>query len=268
MAGQQSSRPNSGTDPHDTSADAAFFQVGVGREGAGALDDTAVDGLPAPDASDADLAGTAAMQDTAAASDPPNQGASGGADPFAAFISDEAGDGELVLEEEANAGTRAELRLEAEVENQLSRSSSAPWQAPEYELTDEDLAFTDIDPEAGVQSIRRDFSVRAALASREGQFVVALLGTTVALGLGAYAAVDQQTTSIIIAGVVVPPAAIFGYIGWRRWIQNQMYSVRLLESLGEDTEELRAAAEERARRRLERRAAKAERALKSAPPRR
>ena len=94
------------------------------------------------------------------------------------------------------------------------------------------------DPEAHHVNVSRKVSVRGALSSEGGRFVIGLIVLALALGVIALAATIRTQAWYIAAGVVAPPALIWFFLRWKRWLAGAPYAYRLLTSLGEDADNL------------------------------
>lgn len=102
---------------------------------------------------------------------------------------------------------------------------------------------SNLDPELDHVNTRRIThakvaTVRRAVVSTGGQFILGLVAAIVGLGLAVYAAAEQSLPLLIAAGLIAPPCTYYGYRKYRQWLQNKRYLVRLLESLGEDVSNL------------------------------
>lgn len=95
------------------------------------------------------------------------------------------------------------------------------------------------DPEAHhVNVSRRRRAIRKQITSEGGMFVIGLVLMAVALGVVAWAIAYQTRESLIVAGVVGPPALLWFFFRWKKWLAGAPYVYRLLTSLGEDADNL------------------------------
>jgi len=117
----------------------------------------------------------------------------------------------------------------------------------ESELEGGRLLLEGFDPEAHHVNVSQRKTIRRQLTSEGGQFVLGLLVMTGALGVAAWAIAYQSRESLIVAGVVAPPALLWFFLRWRKWLAGAPYAYRLLTSLGEDADNI---LDERRQRRL------------------
>lgn len=95
------------------------------------------------------------------------------------------------------------------------------------------------DPEAHhINVSKRRRAIRKQITSEGGKFVVGLILMGAALGVVAWAIAYQTRESLIVAGVVGPPALGWFAFRWKRWLAGAPYAYRLLTSLGEDADNL------------------------------
>ncbi len=94
------------------------------------------------------------------------------------------------------------------------------------------------DPEAHHVNVSQRKTIRRRVSSEGGQFVIGLLVMAGALGVVAWAVAYQSTESLIVAGVVGPPALLWFFLRWRKWLAGAPYAYRLLTSLGEDADNI------------------------------
>ena len=96
----------------------------------------------------------------------------------------------------------------------------------------------ELDPELDHVNARKVATVRRAVVSTGGQFILGMVAALFGLGLAVYAAAEQSLPLLIAAALIAPPCTYYGYKKYRQWLQNKRYLVRLLESLGEDVSNL------------------------------
>ncbi len=114
----------------------------------------------------------------------------------------------------------------------------APAGDHDAELEDGGKLLEGFDPEAHHVNVSQQRSVKRAIKSEGGQFVIGLLVFALALGVLALAATIRTQPWLIAAGVVAPPALIWFFLRWKRWLAGAPYAYRLLTSLGEDADNL------------------------------
>ena len=114
----------------------------------------------------------------------------------------------------------------------------APTGDHDAELDDGSKLIEGFDPEAHHINVSQKTSVKRAIKSEGGQFVIGLLVLAFALGMIALAATIRTQPWLIAAGVTAPPALIWFFLRWRRWLAGAPYAYRLLTSLGEDADNL------------------------------
>ena len=94
------------------------------------------------------------------------------------------------------------------------------------------------DPEAHHVNVSQRVTVKGALSSEGGRFVIGLVVLALTLGLIALAATIRTQPWLIAAGVIAPPALIWFFLRWKKWLAGAPYAYRLLTSLGEDADNL------------------------------
>lgn len=106
------------------------------------------------------------------------------------------------------------------------------------ELEDGSQLLEGFDPEAHHVNVSERTSVKRALSSEGGRFVIGLVVLALTLGLIALAATIRTQEWLIAAGVIAPPALIWFFLRWKHWLAGAPYAYRLLTSLGEDADNL------------------------------
>ncbi len=106
------------------------------------------------------------------------------------------------------------------------------------ELEGGEMLLEGFDPEAHHVNVSQRKTIRRQVTSEGGQFVIGLVVMAAALGVAAWAIAYQTTESLIVAGVVAPPALLWFFLRWRKWLAGAPYAYRLLTSLGEDADNI------------------------------
>jgi len=133
----------------------------------------------------------------------------------------------------------------ADVELEDSLDDDSPMDhEDELELGERLLAG--FDPEAHHQNIRDRQTIKKQVMSEGGQFVLGLVVLALGLGVLALAATIRSTEWYVIAGLVAPPALLWFFLRWKRWLAGAPYAYRLLTSLGEDAENILSEDQKRA----------------------
>ncbi len=106
------------------------------------------------------------------------------------------------------------------------------------ELDDGSRLLEGFDPEAHHSNVSQKRSVKRAISSEGGRFVIGLVVLALTLGLLALAATIRTQAWYIAAGVIAPPALLWFFFKWKKWLAGAPYAYRLLTSLGEDADNL------------------------------
>lgn len=151
--------------------------------------------------------------------------------------------------------TVADVELEEVLDRVEPETGPTPAKAHAEE---EDLGG--FDPEAGQTRIGGRTTITGHITSEAGLFVIGLMVALAGSSVLIYALVMQTTRSLIIAGIVAPPALIWAFLKWRRWLGGAPYFYRLLLSLNEReaAEEIMAEHQERQQKRIAKRIAELE----------
>ncbi len=124
------------------------------------------------------------------------------------------------------------------LDESLDRVDNEPAPQTPRQSTLESPDETEYDPEAHYSNIRNKQSVRKAVTSDGGQFILAVVLAAIGIAIAIYAAFVQTRPVIITAAVVCPPTLFYAAFRWRLWLGQAPYLYRLLTSLGEDADDL------------------------------
>ncbi|MEZ6241744.1 MAG: hypothetical protein R3B57_01750 [Phycisphaerales bacterium] len=129
---------------------------------------------------------------------------------------------------------------EVELDESLEAIEKSPARAGDHdsELEGGEMLLEGFDPEAHHINVSQRKTIRRQITSEGGQFVLGLLVMAGALGVAAWAIAYQSKESLIVAGVVSPPALLWFFLRWRKWLAGAPYAYRLLTSLGEDADNI------------------------------
>jgi len=141
------------------------------------------------------------------------------------------------------ADSLEETVTDVELEDSLDEMGSVDH---EDELEMGERLLEGFDPEAHHRNIRDRQTIKKQVMSEGGQFVLGLLVLAVGLGVLALAATIRTTEWFVIAGIVAPPALLWFFLRWKRWLAGAPYAYRLLTSLGEDAENILSDEQKRA----------------------
>jgi len=89
--------------------------------------------------------------------------------------------------------------------------------------------------------MQRQSEIKKQISSAGGQFVIGLLVWLITVAAIILGATNWQSNAYLIPSAVITPFGLwYSFSRWKRWIGTAPYCYRLLSSLGEDAENLRA----------------------------